>query len=145
MQEIQAVDAGAVFQILGLFGVSAELNGSEIFAEKGVSIRIVKFCASLWPALLTLGALSFFISRLIGVRRASQYTAVIVPTCVVVVLNWGRLSLMTVNRETYDWFHDGGGAECFRLLVLLCIVVPAFIVHLRAWTKKGVTVRVPRS
>lgn len=118
-------DAALGAGVLRLFGGVAAQGGNLILVDGQEPLVVLAGCSSL---LIAGYAVSCWATVTYGRRPMccwADLAGAAAVTAIAVLANAGRLALMSLNEDAYQWVHSPVGAGAFNVGVLSCAVVLA--------------------
>lgn len=123
MNQVLQAEALIVATIIEVLGRAVDLHEAVLVVEEGISIRLVKFCSSVWPLLTVTAGISTFLPLFSKTTTIRALAIAICGALTIATVNWARLAIMASGQEAYHWFHDGAGSVVVRLLAIAAITV----------------------
>lgn len=124
------LDARGAHLMLFLAGFPIERSGNALhLIGTNHVIRVVPTCATtvaLFEALTAFGVFAIWLRAELRWRLALLAGALVVA---VFQINWLRLSVVTLSKENYDYWHDGSGRA---IIGMTYVVLAFFLAHLAA-------------
>ncbi|WP_343563418.1 archaeosortase/exosortase family protein [Kiloniella sp. b19] len=119
-------DALATELLLQLYGLNTERKGNIVNIEGGHELLIMTGCASFTNISLSLLLWFTIVRSQNDYWKNSHYLFLGLLALVVFLINLVRLSLMTLSKEDYFFYHDGTGADIVDALIVVSSIVLAF-------------------
>lgn len=120
-------DAFATEKLLAFSGFTASRTGNIVRVDGEHDLLVMTGCASFTNISLAL-LLWFTLVRAQGPAwKNSNYLVLGLLAVLVLMMNLVRLSLMTLSRENYFFYHEGTGADIIDALIVFVAIALAFV------------------